>query len=149
MQQVQRKKEEMARRTDPPGTFGFLGVGPNLERTATPYSYLQRIALMNQAFGSDIRVEGITPGDKPSIITSEPYYKPDDPESPHPSPDEVEQFMRSNGFERLPNVPDGWSRKSDGIKVYDARPENFIKTKDAVVPVDLVLQRGQPTVPKK
>lgn len=137
------------KRTYPPGTFGMIAFGNKLERIATPYFFLRRIALMNQVFGSDIRVEGITPGDKPSIVISQPYYKAADPASPHPSPDEIARYMYSRGFEPLPDVPDAWSRESDGIFAYDTRPDNFIKTTKGVVPFDLVVQGGSSAFPGK
>lgn len=143
------KTERFYKRTYPPGTFGMVAFGNKLERIATPYFFLRRVALMNQAFGSDIRVEGITPGDKPSIITSQPSYEAADPNSPHPSPDEIERYMYGRGFEPLRNVPNAWARKSDGIFAYDTRPDNFIKTKDGVVPIDLVVQGGPSAFPRQ
>jgi hypothetical protein len=103
---------------------------------------------MNEVFGSDIRVEGITPGDKPSIITSEPYHEAADEKSPYPTPQEIGDYMRSRGFNPMPNAENAWRRAADGISAYDVRPQNFIKTKDGVVPVDLVLQRVRPALPK-
>ena len=143
------KTDRFYKRTYPPGTFGLIAFGNKLERIATPYFYLRRIALMNQVFNSDIRVEGITPGDNPSIITSQPFHEAADPNSPHPSPDEIACYMYDKGFEPLRDVPDAWARKSDGIFAYDTRPDNFIKTKKGVVPFDLVVQGGPSAFPSQ
>jgi len=130
-----------------PGSFGLAGKEYWLER-ATPYFYLRRIALMNQVFGSDIRVEGVTSGENPSIITSQPYHDAYDKNSPHPSEKEIAEFMRSQGFESHPTFEYGWVRKADGITALDAKPDNFIKTKDGIVPVDLIMQEEpRPTNP--
>jgi len=138
------------KRTYPPGAFGLIGVGRGLEEGATPYFYLRRVDLMNRIFGLNIRVEAVTPGDKPSIVTSEPFHQAADPLHPHPSDEEIEQFMRKHGFEPVSNFGDrGWVRKADGVMALDAFPKNFIKTSKGIVPVDLILQDGRETLPDR
>jgi len=73
------------------------------------------------------------------MVVSQQYVKPADPNSPHPSASEIADFMRSQGFQPTPKSYFGWERSEDGIKVLDARPDNFIKTPAGVVPVDLVM----------
>lgn len=46
-------------------------------------------------------------------------------------------MLHSLGFEPLPNSFHGWQRASDGIVMLDARPDNFINTKDGIMPIDL------------
>ncbi|HZQ47275.1 MAG TPA: hypothetical protein VFC07_09715 [Verrucomicrobiae bacterium] len=45
--------------------------------------------------------------------------------------------MNNLGFEQLPNSFHGWRRISDGMIILDARPDNFVRTKDGVVPIDM------------
>ena len=94
---------------------------------------------MNQVFGSNIRLEGVTLGDKPSIVISQPWAHPDNPRNPLPSSAEIRDFMTKLGFESVANSPFEWFRKSEGVHVLDARPDNFIKTIAGVVPIDLII----------
>lgn len=137
------KENRIFKRTYPPGVFGLVGFGHKLERIGTPYFYVRRMALMNRVFDSEIHIMGFTPGDKPSIITSQFFYKGVDASLPHPSREEIAIFMYGQGFLPLPNVSDGWSRKADAIIALDTRSDNFIKTAHGTVPIDLVLQ-GRP-----
>jgi hypothetical protein len=125
-----------------PGTFGSVPTTHGLRRTATPYFYLYRLELINQIFSSDLRLEGVTAGDAPSVITSQPWAHPADPRSPLPSLSEVREFMVSLGFEPIHDAPFDWFRASDGIRISDARPDNFIKTEYGVVPIDLIASRN-------
>lgn len=94
---------------------------------------------MNHVFGSDIRLEGITRGDKPSIITSQEWAHPADERTPLPSELEVEAFMKSLGFQRVPDSTFEWCNKSDRMRVSDARIDNFIKSKEGILPIDLIV----------
>lgn len=124
-----------------PGTFGSILTEVGLRRTATPYFYLRRIELTNEFFDSDLRLEGVTLGDKISIVISQPWAHPADPSRPVPSDAEVGDFMSRLGFERVANTKFEWVSKSNRLRVSDARPDNFIKSKDGVVPIDLVVGR--------
>ncbi|MEW6159368.1 MAG: hypothetical protein AB1813_18230 [Verrucomicrobiota bacterium] len=124
-----------------PGTFGSIRTAIGVRRTATPYFYLLRIELTNQVFGSDLKLEGVTKGAKPSIIISQPWAHPADPRSPLPSSVEVESFMISLYFEPVADTPFEWFRKVDQVRVSDARTDNFIKSKSDVVPIDLIVEQ--------
>ena len=124
-----------------PGTFGSVLTERGLRRVATPYFYLLRLELVNQVFGSDLRLEGVTRSDKPSIVISQPWAHPADLRCPLPSSTEIWEFMTSLGFDPIPDAPFDWLRKSEGLRVSDARPDNFIKTAEGVVPIDLVICR--------
>jgi hypothetical protein len=39
----------------------------------------------------------------------------------------------------LKNSYFGWYREEDGITILDARPDNFIKSSQGVIPIDLVI----------
>jgi hypothetical protein len=105
---------------------------------------------MNQVFLSDFRLEGICfgksyligkQGDLPCFIVSQPWIRAANPAQPHPSKREIKEFMESLGFIERTDLYYGWHRTDDGIIVIDARPDNFIKTVDGVVPIDLVIQQ--------
>lgn len=124
-----------------PGTFGSIHTERGLRRTATPYFYLCRLSLVNQVFSSDLRLEGVTQGDQPSIVTSQPWAHPADPQKPLPSSVEVRKFMKSLDFNPVVDSPVEWFRTSDGVRVSDARTDNFIKSSEGLVPIDLVVAK--------
>lgn len=121
-----------------------------MQRAATPLFYLHRLELMNRVFNSDLRLEGVrlgksliigAKGEQPSMVVSQPWIRPADPAHPHPSAPEIREFMESLGFEVVSRSYYGWQRKSDGITVLDARADNFIKSAQGVVPIDLVISQ--------
>ncbi|PWU22179.1 MAG: hypothetical protein C5B50_00045 [Verrucomicrobia bacterium] len=131
-----------------PGTSGATPDPKGAQRAASPLFYLHRLALMNRVFKSGLLVEGLIfgpsfviglAGDQPSIVTSQPWIRPADPEHPHPSYPEISRFMTSLGFEEIARSYYGWQRKEDAITIFDARPDNFIKSAEGVVPIDLVI----------
>ncbi len=122
-----------------PGTYGSVQTPRGLQRTATPYFYLRRIILTNEVFHSEIKLVGITRGENPSIIISQPYAHPDDMENPIPSDEEIRAFMTSLEFESIDGTSLNWIRKADGIRVSDAKPDNFIKTQGKLTPIDLIV----------
>jgi hypothetical protein len=101
---------------------------------------------MNDYFRSNIRLEGVlmrpslligVDGHQPSFVISQPWYTAANVQSPYPSESEVAAFMRDAGFREKPKSYFGWS--TDDITVIDARVDNFIKTVEDVVPIDLVI----------
>jgi hypothetical protein len=131
-----------------PGTFGVTPDPKGAQRAATPLFYLHRLQLMNRVFQSDLRLEGVllgtslligATGEQPSIVVSQPWIRPADPDLPHPSDAEVAEFMQSLGFCVLSRSYYGWRRREDGITILDARPDNFIRSPKGVVPIDLVV----------
>jgi hypothetical protein len=130
-----------------PGTFGSFPTEMGLRRVATPYFYLWRIQLINDVFDDDIRFEGITPGQTYSAIISQPLHQAADPENPLPTLEVITSFMRSLGFEAMPGKQFEWFRPSDGVRVFDARPDNYVLTSEGAMPIDLVvMQDGDRTV---
>jgi hypothetical protein len=104
---------------------------------------------MNRVFDSRIRLEGVafnkslilgkTEGEHPCLVSSQPWHASWLPQEPHPTGDEIKQFMNSLGFgERLGSYY-GWVKRDQKITVIDARRDNFIRTKEGVVPIDLVI----------
>lgn len=134
------------------GSFG-IAHGPNGKpRRATPLFYLRRMELMNQEFPTDWRLEGIslrTPryGGKeprPSIVTSQSWVDAVDENSAHPSDQQIANMMTPLGFNQLGDSSYNWFRKSDGMMVFDAKPDNFIISHEGVVPIDLVISKDNP-----
>ena len=125
-----------------PGSFGSILTEKGVRRSATPYYYLRRLELIKDVFEDDIRLEGIVGGESPSIIISQPWAYPENPKAPLPTLTEIKHFMKSLGFVQVPYTLHEWFRASDGIRVSDARPDNFIKSRNGVVPIDLLIADG-------
>lgn len=134
------------------GTFGVTPDPKGAQRAATPLFYLSRIELMNLVFRSDLRFEGVmlgkslligARGEQASIVVSQPWIPQGEPGRPHPSTEEVDEFMCSLGFQVLRRSYFGWKREKDAIVVLDARPDNFIKSAEGVVPIDLVISQAK------
>jgi hypothetical protein len=134
-----------------PGTFGITPFPDGRQSHATPLFYIRRLELMNRVFGSDLRLEGIvmakslilcTTGEHPGLVVSQPWIRSQDPKLPHPAMPEIDHFMQLLDFSVLTGSYFGWHRKTDGVTVIDARPDNFIKSPEGIIPVDLVLSIG-------
>jgi hypothetical protein len=132
------------------GTFGVTPDPKGAQRAATPLFYLRRVQLMNQVFRSDLRLEGVmfgkslligAVGEQASIVVSQPWIRRADPDRPHPSENEIAEFMKSLGFVMLSRSYFGWQRSKDQITILDARGDNFIKSAEGVVPIDLVVSQ--------
>lgn len=145
-----RPADDLAVKRTYAGTFGVTPHGKGHQTAATPLFYLQRLQLMNEVFGAGLRLEGVSfgqslligqKGKQPSIVVSQPWIQAADPDRPHPSEAEIEMFMRSLGFEPLAGAYFGWCRAKDGVRVVDARVDNFIQSADGVVPIDVVVFR--------
>jgi hypothetical protein len=133
-----------------PGTFGISDDPKGKQHHATPMFYLRRLELMNQIFGADLRVEGVSfgtsllisaKGEQPSLVVSQPWIRAANPKQPHPTPTEIREFMESLGFTELMDAYYGWHRKSDNLTVLDARPDNFVLSAVGVIPIDLVISQ--------
>jgi len=134
------------------GTFGVTPDPQGAQRAATPLFYLRRLELMNRVFKSDLQLEGImlekslligAAGNQASIVISQPWVRRADPDQPHPSEHEVAEFMKSLGFAMLSRSYFAWQRPEDQVTILDARADNFIKSAEGVVPIDLVVSQGK------
>ena len=145
-----------------PGVFGQVPVfwqGKILMKNASLPEYLRRMTLQSSVFGSDIRFEGVATSDKPSMlighdsgepsaVISQEWIDAANPGNPHPSESQIVEFMQSKGFSKIKDSFNGWARK-DGVIVMDAKPDNFIMSKDGVVPIDLQMGAiGKEQVPR-
>ena len=125
-----------------PNEYGLNIVG---KETATPHSYLERLALQNEAFGDDIKWEGIS-GDN-RTITSQPFYHPakdSDGKDIPASPEGIKSRMETDGFVSMGHGE--WYNPKNKIIAGDAFPRNFIKLENGIVhPIDLQLRKANAT----
>ena len=61
-----------------------------------------------------------------------------------PSLEEIQDFMIQLGFRPLQDSSFDWLSESNEIKVADARPDNFVKMSEGVVPIDLIVGLNDP-----
>lgn len=98
---------------------------------AVPHEYLMRMIIANEVWGDEVVFEGLIDGDLPSLVISQPRL-----EGPHPHPQLINDFLRSQGFERKDTLM--WYRDADGLAVSDTKPSNFIETPGGdILPIDL------------
>ncbi len=124
-----------------------------LERIlASPADYLERQALQNEVFASDLRLEGVNISDKPSMVLGQPSGQPSfvisqgfieaaDGTNPIPSMQQIAAFLAEHGFSQVPGSYFGWVRYADGVAIVDAKLDNFILSVEGVVPIDLQMAR--------
>lgn len=113
-------------------------------RNATPVEYLRRMGLQIHVFFSDIRLEGVSVSDKPSMIIGQPAGEPSFvisqewlPKSQNTTPEAIALMLRREGFEEVPHSYFGWYRSSDGMTIVDAKPDNFVMTTGGMMALDL------------
>ncbi len=130
-----------------PGVYGQIPI-PNhgkLDRAnATPSEYLVRQALQIAVFGSDIRLEGVSVSDKPSMVLFEPPGQPSFVISQEwfekndaPTLDEISDRLIRDGFIQVHGSYFGWFRPGDRVVIVDAKTDNFVKTGVGIIPIDL------------
>jgi len=137
---LQRNQFGLVPKKDAEGRIG-------LEKATLP-EYLDRIRLTNEIFGTDISIEGVArradelDDDKTSadLVISQKNIRPVDTKNANPTLKQIEAFMQEEGFEAAPGTHK-WTRESDGLLVGDAKPDNFILTKNGVVPIDLLISQ--------
>jgi len=83
-------------------------------------------------------------GEMASIVVSQPWIRAADASNPHPSMAEIAEFMQSFGFAVLKKSYFGWHCAAQGLTILDARPDNFVKSAQGVVPIDLVISERRP-----
>ena len=153
-----RERDTRAVKRTWPGTFGNVPRmvdGRWIPSPATPREYLHRLALQNQLFEDDLRLEGALESKGPSMIigkapdglslvTSQPWLQAENEDDPHPSEIEVSSLLQDQGFHPLFGSLYGWQHDEEDLIVLDAKPDNFIKTSAGILPVDLLLTEISP-----
>lgn len=136
-----------------PGTFGQVPRYLNQvwePRPPTLSEYLHRLHLQNELFGDEIRLIGIIKSMGPSLlisppphqfstVISQPWLEPLSIKEQFPSESEIYEYLRDLGFVPLLGTFFGWEHHADRIVVLDARLQNFIRTPDDILPIDLLL----------
>lgn len=137
------------------GLFGYQpdvnGGGNVILRASKASEYLDRTALQNKAFGSDLRVEGSHEHEGGGLTVSQTHFTGE-----KPSHAEVEAHMGKLGFQKVSgdNIYDRtledttWFSPKTGIIAGDAKPDNFKKTADGQIhALDLMLAHAKPGTP--
>lgn len=129
------------------GVYGQIPVVANGRldrRNATPSEYLKRMALQIAVFGGDLRLEGVTISEKPSMIIGQPSGQPSIVISQRwyekdgvATNETIHDLLVGEGFRSVPSSYFGWYRPEDGVVIVDAKPDNFIRTSVGVIPIDL------------
>jgi hypothetical protein len=114
---------------------------------ATPGEQINRHAINRRVFGDTVKFAGFTKGEegKPTLAFSQVYI-----DGGEPTPDEVDRFMESAGFEKVPGDKRfaeislrgrTWIDRDNRLVVTDAKPVNFKKQENGIVQaIDLVTQ---------
>lgn len=105
---------------------------------ATPIEYLDRLALLDKASGTNIRVEGvaINSNGQPRLVTSMNYVH-----GVHPSGPKLAERLKIEGWEQVfdPDQMLSYRHVTSLVTMRDAHPKNFIVTRrDALVPIDVI-----------
>lgn len=136
-----------------PGTFGNVPrwiCNQWVPSPATPSEYLLRLALQNELFSDGIRLEGAMisegpsmvlgqPPDGISLVMSQPWLEAEVESEPHPAEFEISIVLQERGFTPMLGSFYGWRHVDDGIVVLDCKPDNFIRTPEGILPIDLLI----------
>lgn len=154
-----RQRDHRAVKRTWPGTFGFVPrqIGGRWQpQPATPGDYLARQALQNELFGDRIELEGAMIDSGPSmligqpsgglsLVISQPWLDALDEHQPHPTEAAIAALLRDRGFFPLHASLFGWENRGGGWVILDAKPDNFIRTADGILPIDLLLTEFPPS----
>lgn len=108
----------------------------SLVHGATPSEYLDRLALQNQLFDDDIRLERVVGNQGfPVIVTSQPAIKGEPPAQAA-----LDELMAAKGYQQL--ATGAYYDEPSGLLVFDLFPRNAIQTANgSLYPIDPVIQR--------
>jgi hypothetical protein len=149
-----RQHDDRAIKRTWPGVYGQIPVplnGSLDRRNATPSEYLTRMALHIEVLASDIRLEGVSISDKPSMIIGQPAGQPSIvisqlwyEKSGTATNEIIHDFLVAEGFRAVPASYFGWFRPEDRVVIVDAKPDNFIQTPKGLMPIDLQMAQFDP-----
>ncbi len=100
---------------------------------ATPYQYLERLALQNQLVPSLNKLEGVI---KPSvneiaIITSQPLLKIEPV-----TVSEIDKWFSDLAFRKIANS--AYYREEDNLGIFDAHDKNLVRNGNTLIPFDVI-----------
>jgi hypothetical protein len=102
-------------------------------------AYLDSIRLANVAFGDGAELVGVIPTIAGSrLVIRQPEVEASDPDNPHPTKPEINDFLRLAGFDYAEGA---WLRDADGMVLEDEHEGNFILTSQGVRPIDIHLHQ--------
>lgn len=100
---------------------------------ATPFEYLERMALLNQLVPELNSLEGVmvqADGDI-AIVTSQPRFDINPVDQL-----EIDHWFHSFGFERVTEA--AYYRESDNLGIFDAHLKNVVRAGEVLVPFDVI-----------
>jgi len=110
--------------------------------SGNPLEYLRRLELQNKLFGDDIKIIGLTPGNR--FVTTQPTLK-----GGEPTEIEIRDLLETAGWKRIPiNLQDlppalmgsAWWHAEERVILLDARKPNLKRTDFGdILPIDFVL----------
>lgn len=116
------------------GDYYYLQAGRVYQEACTPLQYLMRLQYWTELFGAAPQAIGLTPDGR--IVSDQPFItgKP-------PTQDEVDTFLMDSGLEPVRRNCFLWKRAYEQEEVWigDARDENFLRTDNDIVPIDIRL----------
>lgn len=119
------------------GTFGefyFLDQNGIVNQSnSLPHEYLFRLCLWENLFLSGPRSMGLT--DKGQILSAQRFVA-----GVLPTQDEVDAFIEDSGFSAVKKSCWLWKMEhEEGFEIWlgDARADNFVKTEQSIVPIDI------------
>jgi hypothetical protein len=123
-----------------PQSFGNIisedGVG-------APAAYLERLALQNEFFGDDVRVERIVnENGKLRVVTSQPYIT-----GKSATDSEIESYFENIGFK--PYSAGGknfFYNPEHNLLAFDAHRGNLINQDGNIIPIDVGIQKATPEI---
>lgn len=133
------------------GQIPIAAAGKLDRRNASPSEYLRRMALHISVFGTDLTLEGVIVSSKPSMIIGQPAGQPSIVISQRwyereglATNEAIHGMLVEEGFRPVPSSYFGWYRPTDGSVIVDAKPDNFIKTSEGLIPIDLQMAQFTP-----
>ncbi len=129
--------ESVVRKFTYGGAFGrtVRSIGQGLV-PATPLEYLVRWANHNALFPPITRVSGVLENNSGGLAL---LLEQDALLGDLPSEKDVEEFLRSAGYEPLTDHRFAWQNQGVGFALFDARPANFVNVSRVPIPFDLIV----------
>jgi hypothetical protein len=120
-----------------PGIYGELYYLVNNvvnQRNCSPLEYLVRLRLWKKIFGSAPEALGVT--DQGSIVALQKYIQ-----GTVPSQEDVDAFLELAGLEGVKRERWLWRKTYPEFEIWvgDTREDNFVDTKEEIVPIDVRL----------